>query len=1115
MTTRHLFAALAALSLALAPDLAPAEPKVRIRDDQYSGLISGASFVSNYVSVTGHYVELDPPEWYSDEDYPDDETQVPEGWPTNWVEILENWRWGEYVYATNYVAGPWASSNETWTADGGFSPHYWPSTNGIVRLGPDGIRALYGRDELYYIHPRVWDAMYAWRSTSQPAAYGSVSDNKYVNLYGGRHADDTGLGVVAVDTVSGAKVVCNMARDGAPVQVDDVVYFDGMVAFEPFMTGEGNRPDDILTADAKVAMYMQDRPNSDVPYLYVVARDWVTGEVRHYPVGDEYYRPSLEARTEHDGSTFYCGRVTICLMRTIYGDTGDPTVPGIAVFVGGAPVYHYENPYQTPPPSTLTWGHVRSDLGFTVDASHVDHFQYGSRDWDGHLLVFRPLDAGGASLALSGMSYGGTLRLGAYAVSRANPLNTVYFCPEWAVDVAQPNSWFELAASATGYSVHRDQPQARGWRGANGWADESYNHIEAGRGCSVTLDESCFRHGRAYLDSADGLTDEDWAALEAGGLPHVPGRTGPFYINVRDALTHAVYLGGTVSVIADPESILDIVVTGLVQDVELDAANRTVATNVTIAGAGPDAGFSLTSCRIDGTVRATGVATRVDGTVYGGRIVLDGVPVANLMANITPVVKPDGVNYVSDLPEGTIPDEARYALLATNSRTRINRGRIVGDMYVVGGHPSTTAGDPDFEIRGGSMTGRIVLDNVPFATIGGCSMYSDIDYAGLPRPHRSESLMTTNVNITINDGYYRGEMHVTGGSLRVTGGDFAPGITARGASAVDITGGSGTLQLYDCTIDTLRGFDDVTVSNSASALDLSGHLGPYRLTDVGDVAITGERSKISGNLYVTRAKSLTITRGNSADYPYWGKSGLPVFYPLIEGDIYAWDTPVAIYGGAGDAWRPETGSRLEVYGGPVLLDGAAIGIYSMWDFPASPGVVVISNSPSVVVESGYFYSSGKDIHSNKPMHNGRFTVYDSPLTVHGGDFHVLDVRNATGDVDISGSPRVWGDASFTAPSVVIGGGTFAPDPYPDGEWAPPTLNITATGGASITNGTFNVHIAGSGISVSGGRFLWYPNQRLDSDGTISLAPGKKLVMVGSGGIDLTSKRNTYWEVRNQ
>lgn len=1150
MTIRHLLAALAALLFPAVALHAFAGPTVQIRDDQYSGVISGASFVSNYVSVTGHYVELDPPEWYSDEDYPDDETQVPEGWPTNWVEILENWEWDEYVYVTNHIAAPWASSNETWTAEGGFSPHYWPGTNGIVRLGPDGIRALYGRYELAYVHPRVWDAMYAWRNTSQPAAYGSMSENSYVNLYGGRHEDDTGLGVVVVDTEPGARVVCNIVKDGAPVQVDDVVYYDGMVAFEPFAAGESNRPADMLTGDAQVAVYMQDRPGSEVPYLYVVARDWVTGAVRHYAVGNSYYRYGLEARTEYgSGQTFYCGRLTICLMRTIYADSQDPAVPGIAVFVGGDPVYYYENPYWTPPPETLVWGHVRSDLGFTVDARHVGPGGAGVRDWDGRLLVFRPLNAGSATFTLSGMSYGGSFRLGAYTVSRANPLSTVWLWPGWTdvmrelfvggrsdVDVA--------AARAVSYGILGNvespaQPSSARWRGINGWADESYSDVTAGGGCSVTLDESCFRHGRVYLDSADGLTDEDWAELEANGLPHVESRTGPYYANVADAMAHAAYLGGKATLIANPESGFDI--TGLSTSARLALADRSLVTNVTVSGTGPDASFTLEGGCIRGTVRLTDVAALITATV-DGCVVADNVSQLDIRSHL------DGQS----------------------------------------------------------------IDNVLFDHV----------------------LLATNSNIVIGDGYYRGDMHVTGGSLHVTAGDFCPGVVAAGASPVSITGGYlPQVSLYDCTVQEFNphSCDVLTVSNSPSLTVATRNtgMGTVRVYDTDELRIAanldmleayrvgamtvdpgvsvssavlcdtpfavtngsfatlvisnntaatiGGSASVTGNALLS-APAVIVGGGELASATCDGCTSVVVSNATIASatlgdcgtvavsnatlrtaslehcesvDLYsvvADNDPGIVAVGCDVSAHTGAVRRLEVRDGSLSIHDVEL-VGNGWPAASDSGIVV-SNSP-VVVHSGMlaYANHGWDVDAGWRF--GAFDAYDSPVTVLGGEFGWLRTAGATPvelrdayfhqGVNISGATtvvvsnctvgetgnrrlylRVGGSSITATESVVISGSPGVQVFALSSTITAPSVTISggvyyemtlSSPNATIIDGTFEqdiilsprVSAGGHRVTVHGGKFFRgnYYND-VSGTGRLQLAPGKKFVLVGD-----------YYEVQNQ
>lgn len=1010
------------------------------------------------------------------------------------TQRIKDEQYSNFVSGASFCStGAWASANETWSTSGGLNPRYWSGTDGasVAHIGsraPDGS----------YLYLDSW---YPWEWMYQPPVYGRVlDDQEYRNLYGnwGVQWHNRDFFLTDIDTSTVAPVVCRFAEEGDVVASDGSdIFFDANVTLEAFAYGEANRPDDsVLAPDAKLAIYIQDiKPTGD-PRFFIVSRDWNTGAARHYRVEGEW--PWLEGHPEHGGSYpgpyhgyRYSGRIIVRAVRSVHKGKSDPVVPAFLVYAldGTNPLYWDSRGTIGHPPAAgdVQWDKVRDDLG--------------SPPYDGNHL-FKPLSPS-SDMRLSKVSYGGGVRLGAYAVGTADPMRTTI---GWAADSSmirllrvdgteidgyrwvgpgserQYQGAEEVDAGSYTYYPKGYKRRSVSWCGVNGWGDGEYV-ITPGVGCEVELGPSLFQRGRASLDifeDHEGI-DEWVAKLEADGLPHVDSRvpgTGR-YTEVTDALVHAAYLGATVKLLAYPMATL--VMPPLEYDVTVDLNGHDVPANSRYANA-----LGLTE------------------EPYGAP---DWVDSAGLRGGV--------VAYPAPGKECTFT---------------LNRGSLTSD----GGSPTVFGGlsvtGVSLRVSGVQINDFAQICNSPSAILGG--YFKDSPYVTtILGGYFNDSLYVTNTALTIIGGRVTGRgtgttapafmtnasLRVDGGSLSMSGGTHGH-VACYGVNPVSITGGSlSGLTTYDSSVTALAGdIGSVCISNSPTSLTAYGTTrGLVTLTDIhGDVDVSGHPE---GGLDITRAGAVTIRSKEKDLGSTVIRDSSSVVVEAVTRNIRIYDTPV-IELRSGECYIPwaEYDGVLEVNGcGSVLLSGYKVSP-TPYFAKTSTSTVVLSNCTSVTVTAGDFFGYPQF----RGPSNGRFSVSGDSLVVSGGRFYSMDAHEAS-SVTVSGSPTFYWSASFSAPSVEIRGGTFCDTPYPEGsrDWpVSPTFSIVSTN-AVISGGTFNGTLSGSGIVVSGGKFLWGKNPHLDKNGVIVLVAGKKLVKTGPASHIYESPehqlRNTYWEVHDK
>ena len=1009
MSKTPVLAAVSAALLALAiPAYGTDGVAQRIKDEQYSGFVSGASFCAG-------------------------------------------------TYDGSAV---WTNANETWSASKGLDRRYWSGTEGATVASASG-EAPDGSD---YYH-----SYEAWQRAHQPPVYGHVAEDAgYSSLY--RRAAGNKTSLVDIDTATAAPVVCRFAEEGDVAAADGSdIFFDANVTLEAFAYGEANRPDDsVLAPDAKLAIYMQDTTPTGDPGFFIVARDWNTGAAQHYRVQGVYY---------------------LVLLMYIPNKHNGP-VPAFLVYLtdGQNPLSYDPDPDASghrPDAERIQWDDVRDDFG----------------DWHRDCIpFFQPLTAA-YDMRLSRVSYGGGIRLGAYAVGTADPMRTT---ARWEADssmvrllkvdgtdidgLSGPEYTYQGAdaVDAGVYAYYRDLYYGSGyvhgsvsWRGVNGWSDGSYD-MTPGGGCEIMLGTDCLPKGRASLDSVNEFDPEDFDEFEREYLPARTGeRIGDRYVEVPDALAHAAVLGGTVKLLAYPMAPL--VMPPLKADVTISMNEHTVPAEHTYA------------C-------ALGLADYLgDWSDWVARNGLSG----DVVAYAAP-----GHRCTFTLNGGSIgPDEATVysnyiygGLSVTGVSLRVTGVQIEGFSQI--------CDSPDAVVSGGFESG-LYATNTALSVTGG---YVSYDEYGSTAP----AFMSNTA------------LRVEGGSLSVSGGAHGR-VACYSVNPVSITGGSlSGLALYDSSVTTLGATigGAVSISNNP-AIAISAEIdGPLTLEGIhGDVTFSG--SMYSSELRVSGAEAVTITSKASYIGGFTIRNAasftLEAITGYVRGDILIQDTPVVALSGG---YMYNTGNQgvLKVYNAEsVLFDGMDVGHHNSFNDNGSR-TVVISNSASTVVTRGLMCATS---YGGDPT-AGRFSVYDGELTVRGGTFWSFDAHSvssavisnapafhggvsiqAAGSMSISGSPKVLGGVSLSAPDISISGGTFGSDrPFPHNGWWPPDMTITSTN-ALITGGTFNATIRGSGIVVSGGRFLWYSQQSLGSSGVLVPAEGKKLVHVGG------NSKSAYWEVHNK
>lgn len=506
----------------------------------------------------------------------------------------------------------YTNAYETWTAGEGFVSEYWPNTNGVYRRDY--------RWDMDYLYGYGWASCY-----DQPPVYSRLDGTTTHPLYYYRYG---GLGLAEIPAAAGMPATVKLVKNGELTpEYESDVFFDGNVALEVFPYGEENHPVDALAPDAKLAMYVQyTSPTGDgSPHLFIVARDWETGAVRHFMTD---CRPTLN---EHYDSARCYGRVVVQAVRNVHkGGKYDAPLPAFLVHWGdasGQPITADVGTSQDHIGS-IQWSKVRDDL-----------WDYVYEQWR-HVPLFRPLGPDG-TLGVSRLSLRGGARLGAYAVNRDNPLTTIV---RWSADdtmicmlsifsydfhAADINKGSTtLRMRLVPYEYNGYAPLSFSWKGVNGWSDGSYTVRPEG-GCEVEFGADCFQRGRASLSTMPA-DDEAWAEELEQRLPARTGeRIGNRYVEVSDALAHAAVLGGTVTLLAYPMDAL--VITQLEASVTVDLTEHYVPYEWSyqealglsdpscagvIANPHPGAASVPTLTLLGGTI--TGDAYEYGGMVFGG-----------------------------------------------------------------------------------------------------------------------------------------------------------------------------------------------------------------------------------------------------------------------------------------------------------------------------------------------------------------------------------------------------------------------------------------------------------------------------------------------------------------
>lgn len=997
MTARHLCTALAALFLSFLPDSALSGPEVRIRDDQYSGFISGASF-----------------------------TECP---------------------------GVYTNVNESWTPSGGLSPDFWTSTSGVrvVDAGADpgfGWRSqfqppVYGRvqgseyQDLYTWCIADVQELDSWRSSrtgelrSERAAVANERDNAwwdekcawqdeflaehdpdgskyhgnweraYEDVYGAEALDslwDTwideedavysavdaeyepllaaveteyserlaALGTrrhlyVAVDTPMTSPAVCRFVRGGGQVQVPEggEVFFDGLVALELFLDGDLNFPASAIDPEAKLALYARVNKWGE-PMLCGALRNPDTGEMQHFAYG-----------IDGGSDSFYVADNRLC-GRLVVGLTGRS---------GG---------------TCDVW--VRFGNRGTVYISHSDS-----------------VVSGRIPLPVSAVLYSGDVRLGAYTLGRSNPRSVGI---GWD-DVSDRVDYFDFegpyysrrywyggggVVPAAGPVVY--EPTSRGaetvsWRGIGGWSDGRASMTLAG-GCEAHLGRDVFSPGVAVLEGMSGLADEEVAALEADGLPHADSRIGDRYTNLVEALSHLVCLGGRAYLTASHPG--DIVVPPLGdEDVGLDLSTKSVLGGVSastrsghparlfeLSDTQPGVSlsnpfvYSATPYTIGGTLSVTGLYVRVqlaEHAVPGGVDICDS-PGCDLWLCADNVATPwvHATNSVVTLHRGTFgqPD-------VSGAETNVFAG---GSLYVDGARLGDTVATGVSSVRiAGSCKGLHATD------CGDIYAPGDID-----RGRRSAVYAANCGSITADEVYATNCGNVT-----------SAWVVATNCGDVVALGATHNVEAVNCASVTFSSGSD-WVSERGSLYVVGG----------GPVHVVGPHAVAS--LHVEGAESFTLDPGVSA------------------GSLYLDGYPFTHSGG--------TLAGLDLYNAPTIsLEGTELSGSSYSLSGTSVALLSVKNIPYVedfaryrTIWTGSYYANDHYIFY-KRKYTGMLTVRGGSLTIRGGEFSAVAI-DVDGAVVIEGSPRFYGNLTISRAASV----TIAGDGYFFGELSLPGSGVSVSGG---------------------------------------------------------------------
>lgn len=1078
------------------------------------------------------------------------------------VVSIQAGQYDRFISGASFVDRPdvWTNANETWSASGGLSPRYWSGLEGVTLLPVYGSYEGPELDRMDATHTACTFDRWSRRG-QQPAVYGEIDgEGHYRSLYW--DGSVASVRVVDVDRPACAPASCRLSADG-PVAPEDGgdVFLDAQVAFEPFAYGEANRPTDVVAPDASLALYMQDTRPDGSPHLFVVARDWDTGVIRHFDTGGSY----LELNHEYQaggGADRYCGRVVVRAMRTVHAGKFDPVVPAFMVYINRG--YDYVSYNGTT--GTIQWDKLRDDLGLA--------------SWHGtsHSPFFRPLSAT-PSLSLSRVSFGGGLTLGAYAVSRADPLRTTVrwtansgmvtqlYADGHAISDIDAGAWSMYRTLLGSYDLQR-YPLDIAWAGVNGWSDGRFESRPGG-GCDVSLGPDCFPKGCASLSTMPADDEEEAEELEQSLPARTGERIGNRYMKLSDALAHASVLGGTVRLLAYPASAL--VITQLVQDVVLDLADHDVPYSdwyAAVLGLFPSGGLGQAALR--GEVNGDVVVSSAPGSsprltllnsgadigqpyLYGGRLyVTNAAFSADGVAFYGSSHPEESKSHVCDSPSVVLEDVyfSSFGLVSEGSALSLNNVYMQDSDYDGFADTNTL-----LEVYGGSLDAR-ELD------MRGGVRVTAADFVRIAHSTDYRQLCAVDIlsctNVTLRD-FYTYHPVVLSNSLDVAVQDVRAksGLWVVDTDRACITGGvsvTGGLRLYrsavdiapGVAIDSLAAYDvPVALTNmSISALVVSNDTGSAVLSGVVQTASPTElhapEVEVTGSTFAAttfdRCETVTVSNSTFAATAF-NQCGTVSLLASALAAVTLDRCDTAVLGVSTGQRSTASGTGLSIVQGAnlsagidadacaVVASGGHCGGVSLHGGSltatgqASLGNVVTSNSV-VAVSGGSF---------------GTFAAVDAvSVDISGGSFSGMFAVTSSAPATISGGPQFSRGVTVVSPGTVVSGGVFsryglvlsapADDGSPAGTVAGgvfevypvfETFEYIDSTGAHVAKDTGLHYVPYMGtvygtVTVSGGRFnkpdtyvSYYAGKYTElqlPDGYV-LAPGKAILSTAE-----------YWEV---
>ena len=1133
------------------------------------------------------------------------------------TQKIKDEQYSRFISGASFCTGAfgftvWTNANETWTASGGLDPRYWSGTSGAVVTNtydeaPDGSYYYYSRDR--------------WGQLHQPPVYGKVDeDAQFSSLYHylATHAAGSKSRLVDIDTSTAAPVVCRFAEKGDVVAADGSdIFFDANVTLEAFAYGEANRPDDsVLAPDAKLAIYMQDTTSTGDPGLFIVARDWNTGAVQHYRVwgGGGY---GLRQHSSYSDPHRYSGRIVVRAVRSVHKGKYDPVVSAFLVYLtdGREPCYWHSYGSGNPPVAgPIQWDKVRDDLGDYIP-------RYSSNP------LFQPLSLPYGGMRLSKVSYGGGVRLGAYAVGTADPMRTTV---RWAADsgmvrqfsidsqyIDEAAFWGEGYPGAEAIDAKelayyrslelydwRDAYAYVSWQGTGGWSDGDLPRAAVpGGGCEYTLGPDLFPKGRASLstmpDDDEGLAAE-W---EEGLPPRVGERIGNRYVEVSDALAHAAVLGGTVRLLASPDDSL--VVTQLEADVAVNMTAHAVPSwDDGDRGARGDVAVSA---RPGSTYRFTLREDDDDGNdgdsnyagVYGGLYVTNAAFYARSIGFYVPAQ-----SCLFGSPGVTLSDVSLYGSLFSAGSTVSLDACSIGNWELWDDNTNVVlvADGGGLRVSGSDLRGNVIVSGARPVSMSGSVAHWDVPSQSTVRSFvTGRTDIRGSTNVTLSATYHSGPLVVSNSvgvvvdAVQASGGLWLVDVLdAVVTGAVKVVGG---LHVYRSAVRAEPGasIDALELDDSAWPL-YSGTLGWLTLRSSsgvgmgGSLQVTGPTTvyapiiSVGGGTFAAttfdRCGTVSVSNSTMAATTFdrcesIDLAPLTSMQSLALRDCGAVTLPKLVLHDRGWGYYPD--GSFSVYGCDVVAESVAGGRLSVIDgsLMASnieahvavnynyTGTATISNSAVTVYGGrlGYMYdlaywsdtyggwvsfspSAGNvrgDCHvvdSTLTLYGGQFSgiraygnthitvtggeffqdveTYGTPdTTISGGRFGVREdgyrdvggslILSNTVSIAISGDARFSKDVRLTAPTVTISGGTFSRSVAFVG-----AVDVTISGGTFPSAITVSPSVSDGGrtVLVSGGEFV----RDVSQEDWVRLPPGKKMVRKGDNPVYSDYYR---WVVRDE